>query len=56
MQAAQLAALPSGALGKALSYALTLWHKLTRFLEHPALELSNLAEHSVRGIALGRRN
>ncbi len=57
MQAAQLAALPSSALGKALSYTLTLWHKLTRFLEHPELELSNnLAENSMRGIALGRRN
>jgi hypothetical protein len=57
MQAAQVAALPSGALGKALSYTLTLWHKLTRFLEHPELELSNnLAENSMRGIALGRRN
>jgi transposase len=57
MQAAQVAALPSSALGKALSYTLTLWHKLTRFLEHPELELSNnLAENSMRGIALGCRN
>jgi transposase len=57
MEAAQVAALPSSALGKALSYTLTLWHKLTRFLEHPELELSNnLAENSMRGIALGRRN
>jgi len=57
MEAAQLAALPSSALGKALSYTLTLWHKLTRFLEHPELELSNnLAENSMRGVALGRKN
>jgi transposase len=57
MQAAQVAALPASALGKALSYTLTLWHKLTRSLEHPELELSNnLAENSMRGIALGRRN
>jgi hypothetical protein len=57
MEAAQVAALPSSALGKALSYTLTLWHKLTRFLEHPELELSNnLAENSMRGVALGRRN
>jgi transposase len=57
MQAAQLAALPASALGKALSYTLSLWHKLTRFLEHPELELSNnLAENSMRGIALGRKN
>jgi len=57
MKAAQIAALPSSALGKAVSYTLSLWHKLTRFLEHPELELSNnLAENSMRGVALGRKN
>jgi transposase len=57
MKAAQVAALPSSALGKAISYTLSLWHKLTRFLEHPELELSNnLAENSMRGVALGRKN
>ena len=57
METAQAAALPASALGKAISYTLSLWHKLTRFLEHPALELSNnLAENSMRPIALGRKN
>jgi transposase len=57
MKAAQVAALPSSALGKAVSYVLSLWYKLTRFLEHPELELSNnLAETSMRGVALGRKN
>jgi transposase len=57
MQTAQVAALPSSALGKAVSYTLSLWHKLTRFLEHPEVELSNnLAENSMRGVALGRKN
>jgi len=57
MKAAQVAALPSSALGKAIGYTLSLWHKLTRFLEHPELELSNnLAENSMRGVALGRKN
>jgi transposase len=57
MKAAQMAALPSSALGKATSYTLSLWHKLTRFLEHPELELSNnLAENSMRGVTLGRKN
>jgi transposase len=57
MKAAQVAALPSSALGKAVSYTLSLWYKLTRFLEHPELELSNnLAENSMRGVALGRKN
>jgi transposase len=50
-------ALPASALGKACHYTLALWTKLTRFLEHPELELSNnLAENSMRPIAVGRRN
>jgi hypothetical protein len=57
IEAAQSAALPSSALSKACQYALTLWKKLTRFLEYPELELStNLAENSMRPIALGRKN
>jgi transposase len=57
LEAAQAAVLPSSALGKAISYTLSLWHKLTRFLEHPELELSNnLAENSMRPVALGRKN
>jgi len=54
IEAAQSVALPSS---KACQYALTLWRKLTRFLEYPELELSNnLAENSMRPVALGRRN
>jgi transposase len=50
-------ALPSSALSKACQYTLTLWRKLTRFLEYPELELSNnLAENSMRPVALGRKN
>lgn len=57
METAQTAVLPASALGKAISYTLTLWDKLTRFLEHPQLELSNnLAENSMRPVALGRKN
>jgi transposase len=57
METAQAAMLPASALGKAISYTLTLWDKLTRFLEHPELELSNnLAENSMRPVALGRKN
>jgi len=49
--------LPSGALAKACQYTLTLWSKLTRFLEYPELELSNnLAENSMRPVAIGRKN
>jgi len=57
IEAARSAALPSSALSKACQYALTLWKKLTRFLEYPELELStNLAENSMRPVALGRKN
>ncbi len=57
IEAAQYVALPSSALSKACQYALTLWKKLTRFLEYPELELStNLAENSMRPVALGRKN
>jgi transposase len=57
MEAAQAAVLPASALGKAVSYTLSLWGKLTRFLEHPELELSNnLAENSMRPVVLGRKN
>jgi hypothetical protein len=57
IEAAQSVALPSSALSKACQYALTLWKKLTRFLEYPELEPStNLAENSMRPVALGRKN
>ena len=49
--------LPQSAAGKACSYTLALWKKLTRFLEYPELELStNIAENSMRPIATGRKN
>jgi hypothetical protein len=57
VEAAQGAALPSSKLGKAINYTLGLWPKLERFLDHPVLELSNnLAENSMRPVALGRKN
>jgi len=57
IEAARSIALPGGALAKACNYTLTLWQKLARFLEYPELELSNnLAENSMRPVALGRRN
>jgi hypothetical protein len=57
IEAASLQALPASKLGKATAYALGLWPRLTRFLEYPELELStNLAENSMRPVALGRKN
>jgi hypothetical protein len=55
--AARARSLPASALAKAANYTLALWPKLTRFLEYPELELSNnLAENSMRPVALGRKN
>ncbi len=49
--------LPKSAAGQASSYALAIWTRLTRFRDYPELELSNnLAENSMRPIALGRSN
>jgi len=57
IEAARSTALPASALAKACNYTLTLWQRLNRFLEYPELELSNnLAENSMRPIALGRKN
>ena len=49
--------LPQSALGKAVTYTLNMWPKLARCLEHGEVELSNnLAENSMRPIAVGRKN
>jgi transposase len=57
IEAARAGALPQSALAKACNYTLTLWGRLTRFLEYPEVELSNnVAENSMRPVALGRRN
>jgi transposase len=57
VESARSRALPSSALAKACHYTLTLWSKLTRFLEYPELELSNnLAENSMRPVVVGRKN
>jgi hypothetical protein len=57
MTAAHATALPASALAKASNYTLALWPKLTCFLQYPELELSNnLAENSMRPVALGRKN
>ena len=49
--------LPSGKLGDALSYLLTQWPKLIRYIEDGRLAIdTNLAENAIRPFALGRRN
>jgi hypothetical protein len=57
IEAARAGVLPQSALAKACNYTLTLWNRLTRFLDYPEVELSNnVAENSMRPVALGRRN
>jgi len=49
--------LPQSATAKAAAYTLNMWPKLARCLEYGEVELSNnLAENSMRPIALGRKN
>ena len=51
------AVLPKSALGKAVNYTLNMWPKLRRCFEYAEVELSNnLAENSMRPVALGRKN
>ena len=50
-------ALPKSALGQAAAYTLNMWAKLQRCFDYPEVELSNnLAENSMRPVALGRKN
>jgi transposase len=50
-------ALPQSATGKAVAYTLRQWHRLARCLDYEQVELSNnLAENSMRPVALGRKN
>jgi transposase len=57
IEAAREQALPASKLGGAIAYTLGLWERLQRFLDYPELELSNnLAENSMRGVAVGRKN
>jgi transposase len=49
--------LPKSALGKAVGYTLSQWSKLRRVFDYAEVELSNnLAENSMRPVALGRKN
>jgi transposase len=49
--------LPQSAMGKACRYTLNMWAKLERCLEYDFVELSNnIAENSMRPVALGRKN
>ena len=49
--------LPKSAVGQAVTYTLNQWSKLRRCFDYAEVELSNnLAENSMRPVALGRKN
>jgi hypothetical protein len=49
--------LPQSPIGKALSYSLQRWDKLSRYTEDGRLQIdSNLVENAIRPIAIGRKN
>lgn len=49
--------LPKSALGEAVNYTVNMWAKLRRCFDHAEVELSNnVAENSMRPVALGRKN
>ena len=48
---------PKSAIGKALSYTMTLWPRLKRYVEDGRFSIdNNLIENSIRPVALGRKN
>jgi len=49
--------LPASGLGKAVSYALSNWEDLTRFMEDGRVALdNNLVENAIRPTAIGKKN
>ncbi|HNN97456.1 MAG TPA: IS66 family transposase [Pseudomonadota bacterium] len=55
--ALEQSALRDSLLDKAISYMLSLWTGLRRFVEDPRLEIdNNLVERDLRGCAVGRKN
>jgi hypothetical protein len=49
--------LPKNPIGKAVTYSLNQWEALNRYTEDPTLEIdNNLAERTLRMVAVGRRN
>jgi len=49
--------LPKSKIGKAISYALGMWHRIERYLDDGRYEIdNNWVENSIRPVALGRKN
>ena len=56
-QSLRKAVLPKSTLGQAVAYTLNMWPKLRRCFDYAEVELSNnVAENSMRPVALGRKN
>lgn len=48
---------PKSTIGMAISYALSMWGRLERYLEDGRYEIdNNLVENSIRPVAIGRKN
>ena len=48
---------PSGNLGKAFSYTLSEWERLTKFLDNPEIPIdNNSVENGIRPFVIGRKN
>lgn len=57
LQEQRSATLPSGAMGRAIVYALKLWPRLTVFLGRGEIEIdNNLTENAIRPFVVGRKN
>lgn len=49
--------LPQSAIGKAISYTISLWERLERYTQDGRFQIdNNLIENSIRPVALGRKN
>ena len=57
LNATKYAVLPKSSIGDAIAYSLSNWDKLYRYTEQGFISIdNNLAENSLRPIALGRKN
>ncbi len=57
LQQMQIKTLPKSSLGEAINYSLSNWDKLCKYTEQGFISIdNNLAENSLRPIALGRKN
>jgi transposase len=49
--------LPKSKIGQAIAYALGIWSKMEKYLDHPEVQIdNNQVENSIRPVAIGRKN